>query len=121
MNRVVHFEIPSDDPAKSTAFYRDVFGWSFHQFGEFPYWLAVTGPADQPGIDGGLMKKNHPQQPVTFAIEVANIDASLEAVAAHGAVVAVPKMAIPGVGWTAYFKDLDGNIIGVHQRDPLAK
>ena len=27
--RIVHFEIPADDPARAMAFYRSAFGWSF--------------------------------------------------------------------------------------------
>ena len=34
MNRVIHFEIPADDPEKTIAFYRKVFGWKFQQFGD---------------------------------------------------------------------------------------
>jgi predicted enzyme related to lactoylglutathione lyase len=30
-------------------------------------------------------------------------------------------MAIPGVGWQAYVKDPDENIVGLHQPDPGAK
>jgi uncharacterized protein len=33
----------------------------------------------------------------------------------------VPKMPIPGVGWLAYFKDTEGNIVGVMQPDANAK
>ena len=29
-------------------------------------------------------------------------------------------MRIPGVGWTAYFKDTEGNAFGVIQFDPTA-
>jgi uncharacterized protein len=31
-NRVVHFEIPCDNPLKTMDFFREVFGWSFQQF-----------------------------------------------------------------------------------------
>jgi predicted enzyme related to lactoylglutathione lyase len=37
-----------------------------------------------------------------------------------GCVLALPKMPVPGVGWLAYIKDLDGNILGIHQPDPNA-
>ena len=35
--------------------------------------------------------------------------------------LALPKMAVPGVGWLAYVKDTEGNILGMMQRDPNAK
>jgi hypothetical protein len=31
------------------------------------------------------------------------------------------KMAVPGVGWLAYFIDPEGNIHGMMQSDPKAK
>ena len=49
---------------------------------------------------------------------VADIEATLPVL---GGTVAVPKMAIPGVGWLLYIKDPDGNILGVMQADSLAK
>ena len=39
----------------------------------------------------------------------------------RAATVAVPKMPIPGVGWLAYVKDSEGNILGMMQSDPAAK
>jgi predicted enzyme related to lactoylglutathione lyase len=44
MNRVVHFEIYTDDPEAVQPFYRDVFGWQFKKFEGEPieYWLVTT-------------------------------------------------------------------------------
>lgn len=54
MSRVVHFGIPADDPERSIKFYKTVFGWNFEKWdGPIEYWLVMTGPEDQPGIDGG--------------------------------------------------------------------
>ena len=33
---------------------------------------------------------------------------------------AMPKGPIPGMGWLAYIKDLDGNILGMMQPDEAA-
>jgi predicted enzyme related to lactoylglutathione lyase len=30
--RIVHFEIPADDPARAMAFYQSAFGWSFDKW-----------------------------------------------------------------------------------------
>jgi uncharacterized protein len=115
MNRVVHFEIPSENPAQSMKFYEKVFGWKFTQFGKEEYWMAETGQAAHMGINGAVMKRKHPQQPMTNAIEVENIDKALETIAASGGAVVVPKMDVGGMGWAAYFKDTDGVIMGVWQ------
>jgi predicted enzyme related to lactoylglutathione lyase len=52
---------------------------------------------------------------------VASLDAALETALKAGAQVALPKMAIPGVGWQAYIRDPDENIVGLHQADHAAK
>ena len=54
-------------------------------------------------------------------IGVANIDESIKQAQTAKATPAVPKMAIPGVGWLCYFKDTEGNIFGMMQNDPAAK
>ena len=43
-NRVVHFEIPANQPESLTKFYSEVFGWKF-QKAALPgpeYWLCET-------------------------------------------------------------------------------
>jgi len=53
MTRVVHFEIHADDPERAAAFYRSVFGWEIRKWdGPFDYWLVMTGPREEMGIDG---------------------------------------------------------------------
>ena len=121
MSRVVHFEIPSGDPERAMTFYQRVFGWSFQQFGENAYWLARTGEGKLPGIDGAIMKRNHPQQPVTNSIAVTDIDDALNSVQAAGGRIVVNKTAFPGTGWSAYFMDPDNNIFGLWQEDKTAR
>lgn len=120
-NRVVHFEIPCDNPQKTMNFFGDVFGWTFQQFGDMEYWTVITGDDKLPGINGGLMKKQNPGQPVANSIDVLNLDNAVKKIEGAGGTIVVPKMAIPSVGWLAYFKDPDGNIHGIYQHDPSAK
>ncbi len=121
MPRPTHFEIPAENPERSMAFYQSVFGWTFQKWdGPMPYWMITTGPDSEPGINGGLMPRQHPGQPCVNTIEVSNVDAVVAAVKNNGGGCAVPKMAVPGVGWLAYCTDLDGHIFGVMQMDPGA-
>ena len=64
MNRPVHFEIPADDLVRAKKFYEEVFGWKFKKWGEnsgnMEYWLIETGPKEEMGINGGLMKRVKP-------------------------------------------------------------
>ncbi len=122
MSRVVHFEIPVTDIDRSIAFYQEVFGWTFQKWdGPEVYYLISTGPKDQPGIDGGLLKKRDPRQPMANTIQVESVDDTIRLVEQHGGKCCMPKMAIPGVGWLAYFNDPEGNTHGVMQADPAAK
>jgi uncharacterized protein len=119
MPRVVHFEIPADNPEMAITFYSDLFGWQFTKWdGPMPYWLIDTG--EGPGINGGLLQKNGPDHPVVNTVDVADLDSMVPKVEATGGTIVVPKMPIPGVGWLAYFKDLDGNIVGMMQADSSA-
>jgi len=120
-NRVVHFEIPCDEPERTMKFFQDAFGWTFQQFGPEPYWVAMTGDTKLPGINGAVMKKKHPEQPLVNSIMVASLDDTVSKVEKCGGKIVVPKMSIPTVGWLAYFKDPDGNIHGIWQEDKNAK
>ncbi|RMF30121.1 MAG: VOC family protein, partial [Bacteroidetes bacterium] len=91
--------------------------WKFQQFADQPYWLAMTGDKEKPGIDGAIMKKRDPRQPVVNTIAVEDLDAMMEKVKAHGGTIVVEKMPVPTVGWVAYFTDPDGNIHGLWQED----
>lgn len=119
-NRVVHFEIPCDNPEKTMDFFKEVFDWSFQQFGTEDYWTVMTGDQNSPGINGGLMKKKDPNQPIVNSIDVANLDKTIINIEKAGGTIVVPKMPIPTVGWLAYFKDPDGNIHGIYQKDSTA-
>lgn len=122
MPRITHFEIPADNIERASSFYGTVFGWTFHKWdGPMPYWLVSTGPKDQPGIDGGLMPREHPGQGTINTVQVESLDLTVAAVQQHGGKVVVPKMAIPGVGWFCYCNDTEGNTFGVMQPDPGAK
>lgn len=126
MPRVVHFEIHADDPERAMAFYKKVFGWEFRKFDEYEYWLAITGPDDKPGVNGGLIRrkgalKDHGGiMAFVCAMNVADIDRRIAKVTKAGGAVVVEKLAVPGVGWNAYCKDTEGNVFGLHQRDKKA-
>ena len=121
MSRVIHFELPADNPNRAIAFYEKVFGWKFEKWeGPMEYWLITTGPEDQPGIDGGLTRREDPAAGIENMIDVKDLDAALVDVKAQGGEVTRPRMAIPGVGWLAYIKDTEGNIFGLIESDPQA-
>ena len=120
-NRVVHFEIPSDNPEKAIEFFQTVFGWNFQKLGTEDYWLATTVDENSPGINGALMKKKDPRQPVVNTILVENIEDYIQKIESAGRKIVVAKMPVPNVGYLAYFMDPDNNIHGIWEEDTSAK
>ena len=125
-HRVVHFDVYADDVERARAFYQSVFGWTIEQVEGMDYWLIATGEG-QPGIDGGLSKRESPtegsvpQFGFTCTVDVADARAAFAAaVAAGGSAVHEPGP-VPGVGYLAYVRDTEGNHLGLMQRDPDAK
>ena len=69
MPRPTHFEIPAENPERAMAFYGDVLGWTFQKWqGPVDYWLIMTGPEGEPGINGGLLRRQHPEQPCVNSV-----------------------------------------------------
>jgi predicted enzyme related to lactoylglutathione lyase len=129
MGRAVHFEIQASDPQALIDYYGGLFGWSFTKWEGGEYWLIDTGDAAKPGINGGLLPRRGPApegmaavNAFVITVDVDDIDAALaKAVGGGGgAVVCVPKMAVPGIGWLGYVKDPDGNIFGMMEADAKA-
>jgi predicted enzyme related to lactoylglutathione lyase len=122
MSRVVHFELPADDPERAIAIYENVFCWKFEKWeGPMEYWLVTTGPEDEPGIDGGLSRRTEPGIGTENTIDVDSVDEAVTKIEANGGKVIRPKQAIPGVGWVAYCQDTEGTTFGLMQEDPSAE
>ena len=122
-NRIVHFEIPANEPKKLTEFYSSLFGWTFTQMPTptHEYWLCTTGK-DAPGIDGAIMQRIHPQQPWMNYVDVPSIDDAVAKATSLGATVALPKTVVPNVGAYAAILDPQGNICGLwEQTNPDAR
>ncbi|MGO4273225.1 VOC family protein [Paenibacillus sp. TAF58] len=130
MGRIVHFEIHVDDMERAKTFYGEVFGWVFEDWSQYagmPYFGAVTGDAEEMGINGALMQRHGPTpdpgQPMNgFActIGVGDYDAAEVAILRIGGTIPMPKYALPGMAWQGYYIDTEGNIFGIHQPDKNA-
>lgn len=119
---VVHFEIPADDENRAREFYGSIFGWEFQVLPEMDYSLAMTTPMDEEGrpavsgsINGGLFRRSGQLPAPVVTVDVEDIDAALEQIVARGGSVHREKMEVPGMGWNAYFKDSEGNVVGLWQ------
>jgi len=131
MGRLVHFEIHVDDMERAKKFYGEVFGWAFEDWSEYagmPYFGAVTGGANEPGINGALMQRRgaspEPGQALNgyaCTMGVEDYDSTEAKILKSGGKVALPKYALPGMAWQGYYMDTEGNIFGIHQPDVNAK
>jgi predicted enzyme related to lactoylglutathione lyase len=120
MDKVVHFEIPTDDLARAKGFYGSVFGWDLQTMEDMDYTIVRTTPVDEQqvptepgGINGGMMKRTAETPSPVLTIGVTSVDESLRRVEAEGGDVVQPKTDIPGMGSFAYVKDTEGNVIGL--------
>ncbi len=120
--RVTHFEIPADDLERAQMFYRDTFGWNITPMPEMQYTLVGTTPSDEKGmpstpggINGGMMRRQGPMTNPVITIEVDDVDKSLEQVEKMGGKTVVGRQPVADMGFTAYFEDTEGNLMGMWQ------
>jgi predicted enzyme related to lactoylglutathione lyase len=118
--RIVHFELPADEPEELVKFYRELFGWQIQKLPipDFEYWLCKTG--DGPGIDGAITRRLLPQQAIINYVSVEDIEPHVEKAKALGGKVLVPRTAVPGAGWYCVALDPQGNPLGFWQDDKSA-
>ncbi|MBT1004432.1 VOC family protein [Paenarthrobacter sp. DKR-5] len=122
MSGVVHFEIPADDVARASEFYRTAFGWEMQPMPDMEYTLLMTTPVDEKGqptragsINGGMFKRTPENSHPVVTVDVEDIDAALEKIEELGGSTAMTKQPVGEMGFTAYFKDSEGNLIGLWQ------
>lgn len=124
MDKVLHFEIPVDDVARAKGFYSSVFDWQLFDAdmgGGNVYTTVTTTPIDEqtripiePGaINGGLMRRTPDTPAPVITIGVEKIDEALKKIEAGGGVVVQSRTEIPDMGAFAYFKDTEGNVVGL--------
>jgi uncharacterized protein len=119
--RIVHFEIPFDDGDRARGFYRDVFGWEVGQMPGFDYTFVTTGPSGDQGptepgfINGGMTQRAAPNEVTTVVVDVEDIEATLAEVEKAGGTPLSGKEPVGDMGFAAYFKDVEGNTVGLWQ------
>ena len=110
--KICYVQIPTDDVARSSAFYREVFGWSIRQradgqaafddgVGEVSgTWVLGRAPSTDPGL--------------LVYIMVDSVEATMHEVETHGGVIVQPIGGdAPEI--TARFSDPYGNVLGLYQ------
>jgi predicted enzyme related to lactoylglutathione lyase len=122
MDKVVHFEVPFDDGERATAFYHEAFDWQLNSMPQMQYTLVTTTPTDEQGmlsetggINGGMLHRQGPITAPVITIGVDDIDDSLARIEKLGGRVAIGKQPVGDMGFSAYFHDTEGNLIGLWQ------
>jgi uncharacterized protein len=110
--KICYIEMPATDIARSSDFYRKVFGWNIRTRGDGNIafddavgevsgtWVLGRPPSGKPGL--------------LFYVMVDSVAAALDAIVANGGKIAQPIGAdAPEI--TARFRDPAGNVIGLYQ------
>lgn len=121
LNKVVHFEIPADDLARATNFYKSVFGWDTDKFGDDMYMAKTVKtdenslPQEKGAINGDISKKKNNFMYPTIVLSVQNIDEKVKQVKAAGGKLVEEKRQVADMGLYARVADTEGNVIGLWQ------
>ena len=79
--------------------------------------MGVRGtPKEAGAINGGIVeRKEGPAQTPIIYVKVENIEKTAETIEKNGGKVLTPKSPVGNFGFAAYFKDPEGNTIGLWQ------
>jgi predicted enzyme related to lactoylglutathione lyase len=118
--RVVHFEIPFQDGDRAQRFYKDAFDWQLQSMPGMGYVLVSTGPSGDSGptepgfINGGMLSRSaSPSSGPLVVVEVDGIDDALRRIGEIGGETVVGKQPVGDMGFSAYVKDTEGNVVGL--------
>ena len=128
MAKVVHFEIPADDLDRARSFYGRVFGWRINTMpmpggGEYTG-LTTTAvdetmtPTEPGAINGGMTQRSKNTPAPVITIDVDDIDAALAQIEAAGGKAVTSRTEISGMGAYGYFRDSEGNVMGLWETTP---
>jgi len=110
--KICYIEMPATDIARSSEFYRAVFGWNVRKRGDGATafddatgqvsgaWVVGRPPAKQPGL--------------LVYIMVDSVEAAVKAVKANGGTI-VQEIGADAPEITARFADPAGNVLGLYQ------
>jgi predicted enzyme related to lactoylglutathione lyase len=125
LDKVIFFEIPVDNAARARQFYSKAFGWKMNEIPQMHYTQVGTVESDQLGvrgtpkelgaINGGMVERGEVVKSPIITIRVENIDLTITTIEKNGGKVMQPKTPVGNFGFSAYFKDTEGNTIGLWQ------
>ncbi|OGS56075.1 MAG: glyoxalase [Euryarchaeota archaeon RBG_19FT_COMBO_56_21] len=121
-SKVVHFEIPADDMKRAKEFYKKAFGWKLDDVPGMDYTMVGTTPSNERGmpsepgaINGGMMKRQEPVKNLVITIGVEDLEDAIDVVKKAGGKIVRHKTVVGDMGFSAYFSDTEGNLVGLWQ------
>ena len=125
MDKVVHFELPADNVERAKKFYKETFDWQMQDMPEMNYIILRTVdidekmmPKESGAINGGMFKRGDTNNMIngpTLSVGVDDIDSAIKKIKNAGGLILKDKMPVGDMGFMAYFKDTEGNILSVWQ------
>lgn len=111
--KICYIEMPAKDIARSSDFYKQVFGWNIRKRGDATLSFDdTTGEVSGTWVLGRLPTTN---PGLLFYVMVDSVAATLDAIVANGGEIVQPIGAdAPEI--TARFRDPAGNVIGLYQQ-----
>jgi len=108
--KIAYLELPAQDIPASKAFYANLFGWTFTDYG--PTYAAFS----ESGTEGGLNADPAERTAAPLAvIESSDLEATEQAILAAGGKITLPIFSFPG-GRRFHFTDPAGNELAIMQR-----
>ena len=121
--RVVHFEIPFADGDRARTFYAEAFGWKLQSMPGMGYTMVTTGPTTDDGmpteagyIGGGMFEREAELTTPVIVVDCDDIDAAVADVERRGGTIVRPVEPVGDFGKAAYFRDTEGNLLGLWQQ-----
>ena len=125
LDKVIFFKIPADSPKRAREFYQITFGWKMNEIPQMHYTQVETVEADRMGvrgipkepgaINGAMVERRDPLNTPIIYIRVDDIDQAAARIETNGGKIIKSKSPVGNFGFAAYFKDTEGNIVGLWQ------
>ena len=123
-NALNWFEIPASDLKRAQDYYEGIFAMKMVDLGEMMDMKMVGFPIDMmSGKVGGALAKSEYHQPSESGVLVylnanPDIQTVIDRIEEFGGEVLMPKTLInQQIGYMAFFKDTEGNRIGLHAQN----
>ncbi len=108
--RINYIELPADDFDRIKAFYRDVFGWTFQDFGE--NYLAFNDGRMDGGFYRSPRQSDYAQGAALVILYAEDLESMRDRITAAGGQLCRPIFSFPG-GRRFHFRDPSHNELAV--------